>query len=97
MSIRLAPGKLFYLSRSFNLQSTEIKNSRIKCCFHCHSASGNVFTAVDKQVGVKVAVKQMDLSQQPKKELILTEILVMREHSYVHILLFIALGNSIEI
>ncbi|KAF1490787.1 Serine/threonine-protein kinase PAK 1, partial [Pygoscelis antarcticus] len=43
-------------------------------------ASGTVYTAVDVATGQEVAIKQMNLQQQPKKELIINEILVMREN-----------------
>ncbi|KAL4631185.1 serine/threonine-protein kinase PAK 3-like isoform X3 [Arapaima gigas] len=43
-------------------------------------ASGVVYTAIDVATGQEVAVKQMNLQQQPKKELIINEILVMREN-----------------
>jgi serine/threonine protein kinase len=43
-------------------------------------ASGTVFTATDSESGRAVAIKQMNLTQQPKKELIINEILVMREY-----------------
>uniref|UniRef100_A0A8C6L9A9 non-specific serine/threonine protein kinase n=2 Tax=Nothobranchius TaxID=28779 RepID=A0A8C6L9A9_NOTFU len=43
-------------------------------------ASGTVYTAVDIATGQEVAIKQMNLQQQPKKELIINEILVMREN-----------------
>uniref|UniRef100_A0A8C9VP46 non-specific serine/threonine protein kinase n=1 Tax=Scleropages formosus TaxID=113540 RepID=A0A8C9VP46_SCLFO len=43
-------------------------------------ASGTVYTAIDIATGQEVAVKQMNLQQQPKKELIINEILVMREN-----------------
>ncbi|CAH0557058.1 unnamed protein product [Brassicogethes aeneus] len=45
-------------------------------------ASGTVFTAIDNSTGMQVAIKQMNLSQQPKKELIINEILVMRENKH---------------
>lgn len=45
-------------------------------------ASGNVYTAVETSTGMEVAIKQMNLSQQPKKELIINEILVMRENKH---------------
>ncbi|KAM6140790.1 serine/threonine-protein kinase PAK 1 isoform 1-T1 [Pterocles gutturalis] len=43
-------------------------------------ASGTVYTAIDVATGQEVAIKQMNLQQQPKKELIINEILVMREN-----------------
>ncbi|XP_078694839.1 serine/threonine-protein kinase PAK 1-like isoform X3 [Branchiostoma floridae x Branchiostoma belcheri] len=43
-------------------------------------ASGTVYTAIETATGQEVAIKQMNLSQQPKKELIINEILVMREN-----------------
>ncbi|XP_063287556.1 serine/threonine-protein kinase PAK 1 isoform X1 [Pelobates fuscus] len=43
-------------------------------------ASGTVYIAVDVATGQEVAIKQMNLQQQPKKELIINEILVMREN-----------------
>ncbi|XP_042564322.1 serine/threonine-protein kinase PAK 3-like [Clupea harengus] len=43
-------------------------------------ASGTVYTAIDIATGQEVATKQMNLLQQPKKELIINEILVMREN-----------------
>lgn len=42
-------------------------------------ASGSVYVAKMNETGEKVAIKQMDLTQQPRKELIVNEILVMRE------------------
>ncbi|XP_072257487.1 serine/threonine-protein kinase PAK 1 [Pyxicephalus adspersus] len=43
-------------------------------------ASGTVYIAVEIATGQEVAIKQMNLQQQPKKELIINEILVMREN-----------------
>ncbi|KAL3280857.1 hypothetical protein HHI36_004086 [Cryptolaemus montrouzieri] len=45
-------------------------------------ASGVVYTAIESSTGMEVAIKQMNLSQQPKKELIINEILVMRENKH---------------
>lgn len=39
-----------------------------------------VYTAIDKETGEKVAIKTMDIDQQPQKELIITEIQVMQQN-----------------
>ena len=41
-----------------------------------------MYTAVETSTGMEVAIKQMVLSLQPKKELIINEILVMREKKH---------------
>ncbi|KAI1287320.1 Serine/threonine-protein kinase pak-1 [Halotydeus destructor] len=48
-------------------------------------ASGTVYTAIEVSTGMEVAIKQMNLSQQPKKELIINEILVMRENKHPNV------------
>lgn len=48
-------------------------------------ASGTVYTAIETSTGTEVAIKQMNLSQQPKKELIINEILVMRENKHPNV------------
>ncbi|SCV73050.1 BQ2448_6975 [Microbotryum intermedium] len=48
-------------------------------------ASGSVFVAKVLASGSKVAIKQMDLSHQPRKELIVNEILVMKESQHPNI------------
>jgi hypothetical protein len=49
-----------------------------------NSASGGVYSARDK-MGNPVAIKQMNLEKQPKQDLIINEILVMRESSHPNI------------
>lgn len=48
-------------------------------------ASGTVYTAIETGTGLEVAIKQMNLTQQPKKELIINELLVMRENKHPNI------------
>jgi protein-serine/threonine kinase len=48
-------------------------------------ASGSVYVARCNTSGVKVAIKQMDLTNQPRKELIVNEILVMKESQHPNI------------
>ncbi|RIA98708.1 kinase-like domain-containing protein [Glomus cerebriforme] len=48
-------------------------------------ASGSVYVAKSLQTSAKVAIKQMDLSHQPRKELIVNEILVMKESQHPNI------------
>lgn len=52
-------------------------------------ASGGVFTAHDLKTNSLVAVKQMNLEQQPKKELIINEIIVMKQSQHKNIVNFI--------
>lgn len=51
-------------------------------------ASGSVYVARINETGEKVAIKQMDLAQQPRKELIVNEILVMKESQHRNIVNF---------
>lgn len=52
-------------------------------------ASGGVYIAHEKTTGSTVAIKQMNLEQQPKKELIINEILVMKGSKHSNIVNFI--------
>ncbi|KAJ2800739.1 Protein kinase, partial [Coemansia helicoidea] len=52
-------------------------------------ASGNVYKAQSTKSGEMVAIKQMDLSKQPRKELLVNEILVMKESRHKNIVNFI--------
>ncbi len=53
------------------------------------SASGMVFVAKTLATGKKVAIKQMDLAQQPRKELIVNEIIVMKESQHPNVVNFL--------
>uniref|UniRef100_A0A8C9FK45 non-specific serine/threonine protein kinase n=1 Tax=Pavo cristatus TaxID=9049 RepID=A0A8C9FK45_PAVCR len=61
------------------LSMSSWKQKKLNSMFFC-VASGTVYTAMDVATGQEVAIKQMNLQQQPKKELIINEILVMREN-----------------
>ncbi|KAI8453387.1 kinase-like domain-containing protein [Phakopsora pachyrhizi] len=52
-------------------------------------ASGSVYVAKTLADGNKVAIKQMDLKVQPRKELIVNEILVMKESQHPNIVNFL--------
>ncbi|KAL2203145.1 Pkinase-domain-containing protein [Sarocladium strictum] len=52
-------------------------------------ASGGVFTGYERNTNRLVAIKQMNLEQQPKKDLIINEILVMKDSSHPNIVNFI--------
>ena len=54
-----------------------------------YSASGMVFVAKTLATGKKVAIKQMDLAQQPRKELIVNEIIVMKESQHPNVVNFL--------
>lgn len=53
------------------------------------SASGQVFTAECAEDGGKYAIKCMDLKLQPKKELLLTELLVMRQYKHPNLVNYV--------
>ncbi|KAL3421837.1 ste ste20 paka protein kinase [Phlyctema vagabunda] len=52
-------------------------------------ASGGVYTGYESGTNRLVAIKQMNLEQQPKKDLIINEILVMKDSSHPNIVNFI--------
>ncbi|CAO3593384.1 unnamed protein product [Absidia cylindrospora] len=52
-------------------------------------ASGSVYVAASLTTNAKVAIKQMDLAQQPRKELIVNEIMVMKESQHRNIVNFL--------
>ena len=51
-------------------------------------ASGGVYTATEIGTNKCVAIKQMNLEQQPKKDLIINEILVMKDSKHKNIVNF---------
>lgn len=52
-------------------------------CFN--RASGTVLLAYELATGEEVAIKQMNLANQPKKELIINEIAVMKHNRHINI------------
>jgi len=62
-------------------------------------ASGSVYVAKSHSSNQKVAIKQMDLAHQPRKELIVNEILVMKESQHPNIVnyldSFLVKGNEL--
>lgn len=54
-----------------------------------YSASGGVFIAYREGYAMPVAIKQMNLEKQPKKELIINEIMVMKRSQHPNIVNFI--------
>uniref|UniRef100_A0A8P4G5S9 non-specific serine/threonine protein kinase n=1 Tax=Dicentrarchus labrax TaxID=13489 RepID=A0A8P4G5S9_DICLA len=61
------------------MSDEEIMDKLINSSSPSTRASGTVFTAIDVATGQEVAIKQINLQKQPKKELIINEILVMKE------------------
>ena len=49
------------------------------------SASGTVLLAYELATGEEVAIKQINLANQPKKELIINEIAVMKQNRHINI------------
>ena len=56
---------------------------------HKARASGGVFSATATATNSVVAIKQMDLDDQPKKELIINEIIVMKDFKHKNIVNYI--------
>ena len=65
-----------------NLQYTKIKKIG-------QGASGYVYLARNSHTGQKVAIKQMTLAAQPRKELLLNEIMVMKNVHHPNIVNYI--------
>lgn len=85
-----------------SLQSSDIVNKLTQICSRedplqkyrnmtkiGQGASGGVYTAYERGNNKCVAIKQMNLEQQPKKDLIINEILVMRDSKHRNVVNFI--------
>lgn len=68
-----------------NFTCTVYCNDKFPNHYYYYRASGTVYTAIETSTGMEVAIKQMNLGQQPKKELIINEILVMRENKHANV------------
>jgi serine/threonine protein kinase len=74
VKIKLDKGKI--------ISFIEFKKTSILLIF---SASGTVLLAYELATGEEVAIKQMNLANQPKKELIINEIAVMKHNRHINI------------
>jgi len=52
-------------------------------------ASGAVYSAIDTRSGRQVAIKQMEVARQVKKDIIVNEIMIMKESNHDAIVNFI--------
>ncbi|KAH8106430.1 kinase-like domain-containing protein [Phellopilus nigrolimitatus] len=70
---------------------TDADPTKLYCSFVRigQGASGGVYTAYQVGTNVSVAIKQMDLEKQPKKDVIINEILVMRSSLHPNIVDYI--------
>uniref|UniRef100_A0A1I7X5W3 non-specific serine/threonine protein kinase n=1 Tax=Heterorhabditis bacteriophora TaxID=37862 RepID=A0A1I7X5W3_HETBA len=77
---------IFFSNVSVHFKITQGRNYVILVYhYFIFRASGSVYTAMEMSTGAEVAIKQMNLKDQPKKELIINEILVMRENKHANI------------
>jgi serine/threonine protein kinase len=57
--------------------------------FNCCSASGSVYLATQLSTSLRVAIKQMDLAHQARKDLIMNEIVIMKESHHNNVVNFL--------
>ncbi|XP_022258821.1 serine/threonine-protein kinase PAK 3-like [Limulus polyphemus] len=66
--------------------------------FYCFNGSGTVYTAIETETGLKAAIKRIDLTQQPRKELFITELFVLQKMKHPNIVNYLdsyLVGNEL--
>ena len=85
MLVELTVDSIFYMKTSSMLIYERKIIGSVRVFFHVFRASGTVLLAYELATGEEVAIKQMNLANQPKKELIINEIAVMKHNRHINI------------
>ncbi|XP_076355170.1 serine/threonine-protein kinase PAK 1-like isoform X2 [Tachypleus tridentatus] len=64
---------------------SHIGTLQILMIFYCFSCSGTVYSAVETETGLEVVIKQINLTEEIRKGLLITELSVLQEKKHQNI------------